>query len=306
MEGRPVSNASVSSRSEPASARNIGSGTVARGVFNRAVWKNAVGEAWVLLVALAVFGFAFAWLYVWLISKIELPALFQLLAGSLKDFERLSGVPFREVATEEGRLALAFIDPIVNFAVIIWAISRGSDAVSGELDRGTMEMLLAQPVSRLGVYMSKAVVVVAGLLIICTAVWCGMAVGIRLLVRAEHVSAAMYIPPTMNMFGLGFALAGVTAAVSSFDRYRWRTIGIMGGFYLISLVLKLVGRMAPDWEAVGYASVFWTFEPQRLVGADGETWQTLAEYNAPLLLVGLAAYVVGAIAFSRRDLPAPL
>ncbi|MEX2140238.1 MAG: ABC transporter permease subunit [Pirellulales bacterium] len=275
--------------------------------FNRALWTKAARESWGLLASLAVLLFAFAWVYVWLISKIELPVLFQFLTAGLKDLERLSGVPFKDVATPEGRIALAFVDPLVHLGVIVWAISRGSDAVSGELERGTLEMLLAQPVSRLSIYLSKAVVAVIGLVLISIALWGGLAVGITLIVKdTDRVWPAMYVPPTINVFGLGFAMAGIAALVSSWDRYRWRTIGVMGAFYAVAVILKVIARMALGWEPVGYASIFWPFEPQRMVANNAAAWPLLIEYNTPLILVGLVSYIAGAVIFCRRDLPAPL
>ena len=116
----------------------------------------------------------------------------------------------------------------------------------------------------------------------------------------------MYIPPTLNVLGLGFAMAGISAFVSSLDRYRWRTVGIMGAFYAVAVVLKVIGRMAPAWEPVGYASVFWAFEPQRLLSNSAGASSSLLEYDAPLAAVGLVGFVAGAIIFCRRDLPAPL
>ena len=281
--------------------------SIARRLFNGALWAKAARESWGLLAALAVLLFAFAWVYVWLISKIELPVLLQFLTAGLKDLERLSGVPFKDVATPEGRVALAFIDPLVHLGVIVWAISRGSDAVSGELERGTLEMLLAQPVSRLSVYLSKAVVALGGLVLISVALWCGLAVGIKLIIEeTDRVWPTMYVPPTMNVFGLGFAMAGVAALVSSWDRYRWRTIGVMGAFYAIAVILKVIARMAPSWELVGYGSIFWPFEPQRMIANHAEAWPLLVEYNTPLIAVGLLSYLAGAVIFCRRDLPAPL
>jgi ABC-2 type transport system permease protein len=274
---------------------------------NRALWRRTIGESWLLLISLAGLLFLFAWVYVWLISRIELPALLQFLTGGLGDLERLSGVPFKDVATPEGRIALGFVDPIVHLAVVVWAINRGSDAVSGPLERGTLEMLLAQPLSRLSIYLSKAVVNVAGLAIISTALWCGMAVGIERIVKeTDRVWPAMYAPPAMNVFGLGFAVAGLAAFVSSLDRFRWRTVGIMGAFYAVAVVLKVIARMAPGWERVGYLSVFWPFEPQRLLANKPEAWAMLVEYNSPLLIAGLVGFVAGAFIFCWRDLPAPL
>ena len=45
-----------------------------------------------------------------------------------------------------------YVHPLVLFSAVIWAIMRGSDCVSGEIGRGTMEMLLAQPVRRTSLY----------------------------------------------------------------------------------------------------------------------------------------------------------
>ena len=51
----------------------------------------------------------------------------------------------------------------------MFAIARGSDVVSGELGRGTLEMLLAQPVSRLQVLYTQAAVTLVCLLLLCGA-----------------------------------------------------------------------------------------------------------------------------------------
>ena len=45
--------------------------------FNSAIWARSVREAAGLLFGLCALMFAFAWVYVWLISRIELPALLQ-------------------------------------------------------------------------------------------------------------------------------------------------------------------------------------------------------------------------------------
>ena len=94
--------------------------------------------------------------------------------------------------------------------------------------------------------------------------------------------------------------------VSAFDRFRWRTIGIMGGFYVVALLLKLVARMAPEWGWVGYGSVLTAFEPQALVSKPDEALALLGRQAGALLGLGLAGYIVGGVAFARRDLPAPL
>jgi hypothetical protein len=57
---------------------------------------------------------------------------------------------------------------------------------------------------------------------------------------------------------------------------------------------------------VGYASVLNAYEPQRLVSGTADAWRLLLLYDGVLLGVGFVCFAVGAIIFSRRDLPAPL
>ena len=44
------------------------------------------------------------------------------------------------------------------------------------------------------------------------------------------------------MFCLGVTLAGFSTLMSSFDRYRWRTIGVVVTVYVLMLILKILGQ----------------------------------------------------------------
>ena len=101
-------------------------------------------------------------------------------------------------------------------------------------------------------------------------------------------------------------MSGLATCVSSWDSYRWRTIGILCAFYVTSLLTKLIGRLSETLNWVGYFSVFNAYEPQRLVGGDVSDWKLLLQYNGILLGIGITGYVIGGYIFSRRDLPAPL
>ena len=274
---------------------------------NLTLWRKALADARSLLGWLSVLLFGFAWIFVWLSSKIELGALGDFLLNALpRDWERVSGVPFREVATPAGRIGLAYVDPVILFALVVWSIARGSDIVAGELGRGTMEVLLAQPVRRLSVYASQAAVTVIGCLVLVLMLWLGTCAGIATVKLPGDVPMSYFIAPAVNLFGMAFFLAGFTSLLSSCDSYRWRVIGLAGGFYIVSAILKVIGRMAPGWEMVAYGSFLTAVEPQAFVGNPEEAKNLLVEYNSILLGLGVLFYAAGATVFCRRDLPAPV
>lgn len=276
-------------------------------LWNHAIWRKTWGDQRGLFLSLVALWGAFPWIYIWLSSQIPMPAFQDVLLRAIpQDWQRLSGVPFSEVATHVGRVALAFVDPVVVLAATVWGITRGSDAVSGQLDRGTMEMVLAQPVDRTELFVSQALATTSAAAALAAVLWLGTWLGIASGPWAGAVSPSRYVPAAANVFGLMVCIAGLSSLVSALDCHRWRSIGILCGFYVFSILAKLIGRMSRPFEWVGYLSILNAYEPQRLVGGTTESWMLLARYDGILLGIGLAAYVLGAVAFAKRDLPAPL
>lgn len=276
------------------------------GMLNMAIWRQAWGDQRLLLAALAALWGAFPWIYIWLQAQVPMGD-FQLLLGLIpEDWQKLSGVPLAEVATHAGRVALAFVDPVVILGATVWGVTRGSDAVAGPLERGTMEMVLAAPVRRTAVYASQAAATLAGAAVLAgillTGIWTAVALG----PWAGTIAPERFVPAVGNVFGLMVCMAGLAALFSAAGSHRSRVIGVMCGFYVISLLAKLVGRFSERLEWVGWLSVFNAYEPQRLVSGQAEAWWLLARYDAVLLGIGLAAYLAGGVIFARRDLPAPL
>src|SRR6185312_3116880 len=125
--------------------------------FPAALWIKALRDARLLLITEVLVVFVFGMIYVWLSSQVELGALGKFLKALPASFERVAGMSFDLIATPAGRLALVFIDPVPVFVAASWSIARGSDCISGEIGRGTMELLLAQPLHR------AAIVIVQGM-----------------------------------------------------------------------------------------------------------------------------------------------
>ncbi|MDX1962920.1 MAG: ABC transporter permease [Pirellulales bacterium] len=275
--------------------------------YHPVLWQLAWREQRLLLAALVILLLVFGCIYTWIMNKINLDGFSQLLFGAFAKFESLSGVSFEDVATPQGKIALAFVDPVVILVMTVWGISRGSDVVAGELDRGTMEMLLAQPVTRLSLFLSKAGMALIGILALALSTWVGIAAGINLVGdQFAETGSWQFWPGVLNVISLGVMFAGVSTLVSSLDRYRWRTVGIMGGFYATWLLLKIIYKMGGDGTKwIGYLTPLMAYEPQHLIKYAANFRDQLV-YNGSLMALGGICFVAAAVIFCRRDLPAPL
>src|SRR6478672_9047381 len=229
----------------------------------RALSAKVIGDAKWLFAAIFVLTFVFPWLFLWVSGKISLPAFTNFLTSALpREWQQVWGVPFSQVATPAGRAALVFVHPLIVFSAAIWTIARGSDCVSGEIGRGTMEMLLAQPISRTSVYVSQAIVAIFGATVLAAAVWCGTAIGLATVELPERVAASRFIAPDLNLFARIVCLAGMTALFSSWDSQRWRTVGLMTGWYVLATICEIVGRVADGWQWLRYASFLTAYVPE--------------------------------------------
>jgi ABC-2 type transport system permease protein len=285
----------------------------------RALFAKAIGDAKWLFAALFVLMFFFPWVFLWASGMISLPAFTNFLTSALpREWEQVWGVPFSQVATPAGRAALVFVHPLIVFSAAIWTVARGSDCVSGEIGRGTMEMLLAQPVRRTTVYTTQALVATAGSALLAIGVFSGTALGLHAGKLYAGVSPSLFVPPTVNLFALMVCLGGMTALVSSFDNVRWRTIGLMAGWYAVSTALAVIGQIADRWKWLSSTSFLSAYKPQMMVARPEQAWSLVERSggNTPafglggcvvvLFAVGIACYVAGGFVFSRREIPAPL
>ena len=180
-----------------------------------------------------------------------------------------------------------------------------------------MEMLLAQPVRRMSIYSTHAIVTIVGSALLATAVWCGTAAGLYTTSLHLDVSTIRYLPAATNFFSLMVCIGGLSALASSWDNQRWRTVGLMGALYVVSAVLAIAARISDRWHWLQYGSFLSAYNPQTSVAQPDAAWSLLAHRNGHviglglggcqllLVAIGVAAYTIGAIIFARREIPAP-
>ena len=134
--------------------------------MNRVLLAKCVREARLLFLACFAALFLFCFFRMYIVSRVEMDS-FAKIVGELWDkWSDFSPVSLKQLLSYPGRVAITFDEPIVLLCITIFAIARGSDCISGELGRGTMEMLLAQPLSRWQIVVTQATVTVYGLAIL--------------------------------------------------------------------------------------------------------------------------------------------
>lgn len=280
--------------------------------MNRALWNKAVSDAWRQLAVGCVVLILFSWIFVWLMSMIQLGAWGALLNLMPSFVEPIMGVPVKELVRPTGRLSMLYVHVVTLLVCVGWAVGRGSDPICGEIGRGTMDLIASLPIWRAAVLLVPAVVSTFGAVFLPTSVLLGTTLGLLMFDLGGDVPISRFIPGAINLFCMTFCLTAITTLLSSFNRNRWRTISLAVGVFVVSLILKLIGRLWQPESQLGhylrdlftYGSFLSAFHPQRLILMPEETGWLAPKYNLTLIGLGLVCYTVAAIIFTRRDVPA--
>ena len=273
--------------------------------MNRALWMKSVAEAWRQLLASTILLALFSWLFVWLMSRFPVGGVGMILKW-LPDFvQPMIGVPLELLATPVGQLSILYVHVVTLLVCAGWALGRGSDSISGEIGRGTMDLILSLPVWRVTVLAVPAVVTTLGSLFLVAAVQAGTVLGLACVRFGQPVATAAFLPGAVNLFCMVFCFTAITTLVSSGSRDRWWTIGIAGGFFILSLIVKLVARMWPAGNWLAGLSFLTPFEPQALILLHDHGGHVALQYNLTLVGIAVACYVAAAAIFNCRDIPGP-
>jgi ABC-2 type transport system permease protein len=224
-------------------------------------------------------------------------------------------------------LSVGYVHPLAQTILCIWAIGRAAGAITGEIDRGTMELLLAQPLARYRVVLAHLCVDLVTIPLLCAGMWGGtwlgtstvgiLQVGAPIDTPEPRVDPFAFGPSLWNVGLLVLAVSGYTMWLSACGRFRGRVMGIAVLVTLVQFLVNVIGQL---WDGAAFLrpfTVFYYFQPQQIILSRrwtvelGQVWnggQPLFSLNvlAVLLAVAVIGYGLAFWTFSRRDLPAPL
>ncbi|TME04216.1 MAG: hypothetical protein E6I80_18645 [Chloroflexi bacterium] len=215
--------------------------------------------------------------------------------GSLAQLFRFLGDPY-QIQTPEGFITWRIMELFVPLAISFWPILAGARLVRGEEERGTMDVLLATPQSRMHLLLSKIGALVIALLVIALLFALGIVAGEARL--GAHVDGVRALLAGLNLSLLAFFFSCLALLISQFTTSRAVSAGWVSGLLLLSVLLDSTGRLL-NGSWVQYLSPFYYYNLNRpLIPSFPD--QPLAA----VLLASLAVLFAGAslLLFARRDI----
>ncbi|MBA2263819.1 MAG: ABC transporter permease subunit [Chloroflexi bacterium] len=236
-----------------------------------------------------------------------IPVFYGAFSGVMRDLANSGAIP-RELMsfgsgslfTLPGAITLGLQHPLAIAMLGVFAVGSSATAIAGERARGTLEVLLARPISRVTLYVSVLAAVLLAVLIVLAAILGGMMGGSALQGLTDELDLGQVPLVVLNGFGLWAAFTTFGLAMSvSFDR-PGPAIGLSLAWLLIHYFLEILGSLWADAAWTQAYSLFHHFNPGEILtgGLD----------PLDLVIVCAAATVpliYALLVFPKRDLAAP-
>lgn len=179
--------------------------------------------------------------------------------------------------------------------LVLLAVSWGSDLVAGEEERGTIDLLLANPISRRQVALEKWVALATGTVLVTACLGVGLAVGLP--AAGMHLDAAHVLSAVVATGMLGLLFGSIAFALGAATGRRGLARGVTA---LLAVAAYLASTLSPLVHGLGalrQASPWY-----HALGVDPLATGFAAGHL--LVLVGMTAAAVGTglVAFDHRDL----
>jgi len=242
----------------------------------------------------------FQFLIIWLMSSINYVPIMEAILNQLPpQMKIIFNQEFMNRLSIDGAAAFGFNHPIVLTVLGIVAIILPTRHIAGEIETGTLELLLSYPVSRKKLIISLTASCATILMAIIVTEWIG---SFSALIIFNHFSMAMFgqlIKIGLNLWILLCLISSYSLLISVYGReggkYGLRSAGITLIFYFLNFIATL-------WESLGFTQVvnpFHYYQPQKLMFGE----QSFAVSTAVLLTATIFFFITAHLHFSKRDIP---
>lgn len=203
----------------------------------------------------------------------------------------------RFMATPEGFFNLQPFSILLPLLFIVFAVARGSDATAGEEERGTLDLLLANPLRRRQLVLRKSLANGAALLALAVVFWSAMAACTWLfgiVLNRARLAAVIFSCWLLGMFFYALALAcGCWRGKKKFS------IGVSGGLAVVTYLVNAYAPMVESLRPYRVFTPFYYYNGNNVLSNGLILSHSLVLAGGAFLLMAAAL-----VAFERRDLAA--
>lgn len=196
----------------------------------------------------------------------------------------------------KGWIAIGLGHPLSLALFAAAAIGIASSGVAAEIERGTVDFVLARPIRRASFLAAKAAAALAALTMVEGAGLAGTILARSTISRGSVIPISGTARGFIGSWILFASFALIALLISSISSLKSKALGVSAGVLVGSFFLNVIALLVDRLYALRFLSLFHYVRPDDLISGASP---------APLfvpLAVGLLAGALALIVFARRDI----
>jgi len=266
--------------------------------MNRGLLLRAFRESWAITLGLSLVLLGVVAALTFVLTKFGAQISHDMLDFERRILQAMLGAAVSDRIGPQMLQSIAWVHPVVLALAAAHALIFCTRVPVGEVDRGTIDVLLSLPVSRWQIFLSESFVWVVSGVTLLAAAFAGNALGSLGFPPDQRAAGWKTLLVWLNLFCLYLAMGGITWMVSSLSNRRGRAMTTVFIVFLAFFLLSYLAQFWPPLERFVFLSPLQYHRPYVVFLNGIGPWKDMAI----LFALGGVLWLAAGFIFSRRDL----
>lgn len=194
-------------------------------------------------------------------------------------------------------IAIGYRHPFILFLYMFFPVGVPTALLTGEVQKGTMELVLSRPTTKTQVYICAGVLTLVGMFALVIVMFLGTVVATNIYDFGEPIPLALFFRIAINGGLLASAAGAVSLLSAAVFRGRNMAVGAAVAFLVINYFVAIIAEWWPRMRFLKGMTLF------HYVGGQQISTRWPIDNMCVLTAILLIAAISGGIIWQRRDLP---
>lgn len=262
------------------------------------IFLRTINDRIKIMLLYIVSGVGLLWMYIALFPafKNQSAGIESMMSAFPESFMKAFNFDVKSFTTVEGFISTEQFSFVWPLLVMFIAIGFSGSVLAGDIEKGTMELMLSQPISRIKQFFARYL---AGLFMLLIFVFISVLSAIPLCeIYDINYQFDNFITMLVLSILFSWAVFGLALLFSTIFSDKGKVFFASGMVLVVMYVINIVSALKDSLSDLKYFSFFYYFNPPKaLVQNSIDSWSYLV-FGAVILITTL----YGALYFNRRDI----
>jgi ABC-2 type transport system permease protein len=203
-----------------------------------------------------------------------------------------------KIGNVSGLIAIGYNHPLVLTLYMLFAVGVPTGLLAGEVQNGTMELILSRQATKTHIYICSGLITVTGMFALVIVMFLGTVAATSLYDFGEAVPLYAFFKIAINGGVLASAVGGIALLAAACFR-RNIAVGLTVGYLVVNYFMAIIAEWWPQMKWLRPTTIFYYVHGPEIF--DKSAWPV--GDLCVLISILVVSTLLGGVIWSRRDLP---